>query len=288
MSPDIFGASTLEAMMRAGAAALPDSSSPRLDARVLAKTVLGCDDAGLISRAPEVVGDDVKRKYDALIMRRAGGEPVAYITGVKEFWGQSFKVTRDVLIPRSDSECLIEAVLARRPEKGKLRILDLGSGSGCLLCALLTEFPQATGVGVDVSGGAIKVARENALLLGLSARAEFIKSDWFENVEGAFDVVIANAPYIPDGDKAGLIVDVSDYEPSGALFAGADGLDAYRHILGEIAGHLAPGAHLILEYGQAEQGAALRAMIANSLPNGEISVVRDLAARERGVIITLK
>ncbi len=272
-------------MIRAGADMLSASQSPRLDARVLAKFTLGCDDAALIARARDAADSAAKERFGNLILRRASGEPIAYITGEKEFWGMPFRVTRDVLIPRGDSECLVEAARDHVDARAPARILDLGTGSGCLLCALLSELPQASGLGVDVSPGAVAVARENAATLGLSARADFVVSNWFENVNGEFDIIIANAPYIPDGDRPGLIVDVSDYEPSLALFAGGDGLDAYRRIFEAVSGYLAQSGAFVLEYGDPVQGRELRAMAAANIPGAELSVIRDLAARERGLAV---
>lgn len=285
MSPEIKNAATIEAMIIAGADLLHASSSARLDARVLMKSVLGCDDAALISRAADPADDKEKKTFTDLIMRRAAGEPVAYINGQKEFWGMPFRVTRDVLIPRADSECLIDAVCAGVDRTSALRILDLGTGSGCLLCALLHELPRATGLGIDISPGAVSVARENAEALSLADRADFLVSDWFEHVTGAFDIIIVNAPYIPAGDKPGLIVDVSEFEPAGALFAGDDGLDAYRRIFGRIGYFLAPAGLAAAEYGNPEQGVALRAIAAANIRGAEFSVIRDMAARERGITV---
>lgn len=285
MSPKIKNAATIEAMIIAGADLLSGSSSARLDARVLTKLILDCDDAALIARSADPADDNAKKTFTDLIMRRAAGEPVAYITGQKEFWGMPFRVTRDVLIPRADSECLIDAVCAGVDQAAALRILDLGTGSGCLLCALLRELPRASGLGVDISPGAVAVARENAEALGLADRAEFFVSDWFENVTGAFDVIIVNAPYIPAGDKPGLIVDVSEFEPSGALFAGDDGLDAYRRIFGQIGNFLTPTGLAAAEYGNPEQGIAVRAIAASNIRDAEFSVIRDMAARERGITL---
>ena len=287
MSVDIETAPTIEAMIRAGAEMLQASQSPRLDARVLAKLVLQCSDAELISRAADAPDNNLKEKFFALVDRRAGGEPVAYITGVKEFWGMPFRVTRDVLIPRADSECLIETVCEQSVDAGPLRILDLGTGSGCLLCALLRELPNATGVGVDVSPAAVAVANDNAEALGLAARAEFLVSDWLDNVEGAFDIIVANAPYIPDGRRSGLSIDVSEFEPAAALFGGEDGLDPYRRILQDVPTHIQSGGLIVAEYGDAGQGERFRAIAAGRLPGARISVIRDLAARERGVAIRL-
>ncbi len=285
MSADITNAATIEAMVRAGAALLSGSQSPRLDARVLAKFVLDCDDAALIARATDLADGSAKEKFGNLILRRASGEPIAYITGQREFWGMPFRITPDVLVPRGDSECLVETVCVLSDRSAPLRILDLGTGSGCLLCALLSELPQASGVGVDISPDAVAIASENAAALGLSDRAEFSVSNWFENVNGEFDVVIANAPYIPETDQPGLIVDVSDYEPTVALFAGEDGLEAYRLIFDGICDYLALSGLFVLEYGDPNQGARLRALAAAKIPNAELSVIRDLAARERGLAV---
>lgn len=285
MSVNIHHAATVEAMIMAGADVLSGSASARLDARVLTKMVLGCDDASLIARAADPVDDDAKDAFFELIMRRAGGEPVAYITGQKEFWGLPFRVTRDVLIPRADSECLIETLCARADITAPYRIVDLGTGSGCLLCALLHELPAAVGTGADISAGAIAIARENAEALGFADRANFVVSNWFENIKGEFDIIIVNAPYIPAGDRPELIVDVSEFEPSVALFAGDDGLDEYRRIFSEIDEFLAASGRVAVEYGNAEQGVSVRAIAAANIPNAEFTVIRDLAARERGIIL---
>lgn len=169
-----------------------------------------------------------ERELATLILRREAGEPIAYITGRKEFYGLDFKVTRDTLIPRPDSETLVDAVLESRAGAAPKFILDLGTGSGCLLIALLRQFPGARGAGVDISPGAISVARENAAALGTAARAEFICGDWSKAALPAADIAVANPPYVRAGEK--LMRDVSEYEPAAALYAGDDGLDAYRSI----------------------------------------------------------
>ena len=285
MHSDIANAQTLQAMIRAGSTALSGSSSPHLDARVLARYVLEETEAGLISKARENIDNVYKRKFDELILRRASGEPIAYIVGSKEFWGLTFTVTRDVLIPRSDSECMIEAVLARRDRSDALRILDLGTGSGCLLCALLSEYPAARGVGVDISPKAIEIASANAKRLGFAERSKLRVSDWFSEVDTKFDVIVANAPYIPESARAGIAIDVSEYEPEIALFAGPDGTAAYDVIFSEVAEFLRPGGLFVIEYGTAEQGIALRAMLSRILTDTKVEVFRDLAGRERGAIV---
>ena len=285
MSPEIDGAESISAMIRAGAAILSGSSSPGLDARVLAKHALDCDDAALIARANDPADYRIKATFCDLIMRRAVGEPIAYITGVREFWGMPFSVTRDVLIPRADSECLIEAACNGVNRTASLRILDLGTGSGCLLCALLTELPNASGVGVDQSAAAVELAQKNATALGLSARADLFVSDWFENVNGVFDIIIVNAPYIPTGQRSELMTDVSDFEPSAALFSGVDGLDAYRRIFDGVSAYLDESGCLVAEYGDNEQAEMLRALAAAAVPGAELSTIRDLAGRERALSV---
>ena len=267
--------------LRHGAKSLTHSETPQLDARILLKFVLDTDNAGLIARANEKLDDVQGARFEALLARRIGGEPVAYITGVKEFWSLPFRVTPDVLIPRDDSGALIEAALARRGRDEVLRIADLGTGSGCLLCALLSEFPNAEGIGVDRSQAALSVARTNAESLGLAGQARFAAGDWLAPLSGEIDLIVANPPYIPDGDRAGLSRDVADFEPSGALFAGPDGFAAYREILKTLPARLSNDALVIMECGsgQAEMLAAMLGAIAG---DSEIFTLSDLAGRPRG------
>lgn len=278
---------TLERHIRAAAARLANSETPLLDARVLMKFATGLDDAGLIAQADAALTPEQHKKFDDAIRRRAGGEPVAYITGVKEFWSLEFQVAPDVLIPRADSECLIVAALARREKRSVYRILDLGTGSGCLLCALLFEMPSAFGIGVDRAPGAAARARANARRLQLSARAAFLAGDWAAAVSGRFDIVIANPPYIRDADIPGLAPDIRRYEPAVALAAGPDGLDAHRAILADGARLLAPQGLFILECG-ADQAGALAEMVAKTFPGREIAVITDLEGRLRGVLTDAK
>ena len=268
--------------LRRGANFLAKSQSASLDARVLLKHALNIDDAGLIARSNEVLPRDASANYADYLQRRGQGEPVAYITGVKEFWSLEFHVAPGVLIPREDSECLIEAIVARRDKNQKLRIVDLGTGSGCLLCALLSEFPNASGVGVDRSPIAVATAHANIERLGLSARASVAAGDWFAPLEGAFDIIVANPPYIPDGDLPGLPRDVGAFEPHEALFAGADGLDAYRVILADAPSRLAPEGLLVMECG-AGQAKSLLAMLAATEPLSSLFTIKDIAGRSRGV-----
>ncbi|MEZ5892852.1 MAG: peptide chain release factor N(5)-glutamine methyltransferase [Parvularculaceae bacterium] len=276
---------TIGEALRRGAALLSESDTPQLDARILLKYVLKADDGALIARANAALSDAEREHYLAVLARRAAAEPVAYITGEKEFWSLPFRVTRDVLIPRGDSECLIEAAVARRGRDEKLRILDLGTGSGCLLCALLSEFPASTGLGVDRSAAALAVAAHNATALGLGARAAFLESDWTQSVAGRFDIVIANPPYIPAG--ASLPRSVAGYEPHSALFACADGLDDCRAIVENLGDALADDGLLIMECGD-HQADALKALLSDFGRPNEAFTLYDLAGRPRGAALDLR
>lgn len=229
-------------------------------------------------------GNDTRdpSSFAALVSRRLKAEPVAQIVGEKHFWRDKFFVTRDVLTPRADSETVIEALLrARADHTAPLRVLDLGTGSGCLLLSALREYAAATGVGVDRSEAALSVAARNAVALGLAERAVFLCSDWCSNLEGEFDVVLANPPYIPSAGIAGLMADVREHEPHGALDGGADGLDCYRAIVQQLRGHVKPGALVLFEVGagQAPDVAAL----AEAAGWAVCAIVKDLAGIERVV-----
>lgn len=271
----------IEQALKKGAEALAQSETPRLDARILIKHVLGTDDAGLIARANALLNPDLAAQFEALIRRRARGEPVAYLTGVKEFWSLEFKVTPEVLIPRDDSGALIEAALRRRDRHERLRIADLGTGSGCLLCVLLREFPQSTGVGVDCSETALALAGVNAEALGVGERAAFAPGDWLSSLDGPFDIIIANPPYIGEGERNDLARDVADFEPQSALFAGEDGLSAYREIIPQIPSRLSNDGLVIMECG-ADQADSLASMLTDIAESAGIFTMKDLAGRPRG------
>ncbi len=287
MASELSGALTLGLALREAAAQLKAVQTPLLDARILLKLATGLDDAGVIARSDDKLPTDQAKMFAGLVKRRAAGEPVAYITGVKEFWSLEFHVSPDVLIPRDDSECLIEAVIARRDKHAPYKILDLGTGSGCLLCALLEEFPNSLGTGVDCSAAAIAIARANSRKLGLAPRARFLVGDWAKTLEGGFDIIIANPPYIPEGDRAGLPVDVADYEPARALFAGESGFNAYQAILADAPRILSPGGRIVLEAGDGQAGRLVE-MVTKTFPDAEILTINDLKGRPRGVIAERK
>jgi release factor glutamine methyltransferase len=278
---------TLERHLRAAATRLTESPTPHLDARVLAKYALGIDDAGLILACDRHLTAEEEAAIEALIERRARGEPVAQIVGEKEFFGLTFKTAPGVLTPRPDSETLIAAALRRRESAAALRILDLGTGTGCLLCALLSHYPKATGTGVDISDRAVEIARRNADRLGMGERAVFIEGEWEAAPPGGFDIIVSNPPYIPETDKVGLARDVKDFEDPRALFAGPDGLDGYRAVLAAAAARLSPAGLIILELG-AGQNEAVRGLARAVFPDAGIETDADLAGRPRAFVIDLR
>jgi len=270
---------TVAQAIRAAARRLAATSdTARLDAEVLMAHALGRSRSELLLRT---LDDEAPKHFAALVERRAGHEPVAYITGVQEFFGLPFAVSRDVLVPRGDSEVLVEASLAARPDAR--RVLDCGTGSGALLLAVLTHLPDAEGTGIDRSQAALEVARANARALKLERRTRLIAADWtapgWAAALGApFDLVLANPPYVEDA--AALAPSVRDHEPAGALFAGPDGLDACRALVPQLPGLLASGGTALVEIGasQADAVAALAARAGLSA-----SLHRDLGGRPRAL-----
>lgn len=281
-----FSASTLleearRALRRAFAAAEIESAD--LDARVLLCAALGLDHAGLIRDSDRPLGAAAGRVGD-FASRRLRREPVSRIVGYKDFWGARFRIESSVLDPRPDTETLVEAALdhADGDFDKSWRILDLGLGSGAILCALLQRLPQAFGVGVDLSPAACAVARANLSALGLSSRSAIICSDWTSALQGRFDLVASNPPYISSSEIAGLAPEVRDHDPRLALDGGEDGLAAYRKIASEIAGLLAPKGLIALEIGLGQRSAVEKILRSAGL---EASGVRlDLAGRERVVL----
>jgi release factor glutamine methyltransferase len=236
--------------------------SPELDARIIVGHALGLDHAALGAAEANRLGIDEENAIAALAKRRLAREPVARILGWKEFWSLRLRVDATTLVPRPETETVVEAALAvidARGARGRsLRVADLGTGSGAILLALLSELPNAVGVGTDVSAGALSVARINALRLGLT-RAHFVACDMATALGGPFDVIVSNPPYIGSGDIAALVPEVRDFDPRGALDGGSDGLDFHRAIAAATPALLAPDGTLIVELGagQAEQVAAL-------------------------------
>ncbi|MGB7405434.1 MAG: peptide chain release factor N(5)-glutamine methyltransferase [Pacificimonas sp.] len=266
--------------VRAAAEALREGRQPetaRLDAELLAAHLLHIDRSALLL-SPD--GKIDRAAYDALIARRRAGEPLAYIVGKAEFWSLTFAVTPDVLIPRADSEVLIETAL-RRTSRPPAEVLDLGTGSGCLLLATLTEFPDAAGLGIDQSDSALSIARRNAAALGLKDRADFRRGNWTDGLTDRFDLILCNPPYVDEVRELGP--GVREYEPGAALFADEAGLADYRELMPRIAAHLTLDGLALVELG-AGQTADVRAFVEAS---GLVvdAVERDLAGHERALTL---
>jgi release factor glutamine methyltransferase len=232
--------------------------SAELDARLLTGEVLGLDLTGLIAAANRPLTPDESDRLESFARRRLGGEPVARIVGHKEFWGLSLKLSPATLVPRPDTETLVELALEILRDTGAadrpLRIADLGTGSGAILLALLSELPQALGVGTDISTDALQTAEANAARAGLSDRTSFVTCDYAGGLSGAFDLIVSNPPYIRSADIAGLAAEVGKHDPLAALDGGPDGLDAYRALIPQAACLLAPGAALVVEAGLGQSG----------------------------------
>lgn len=251
---------------------------PRREARLLLATALGISAGGLLAR------DEVdEAAYAPLLARREAREPLAYITGHREFWGLDFLVSPATLIPRPDTETLVEAVLESGLQPGT--VLDLGTGTGCLLLAVLHEFHAAFGVGVDLNPEAAALARRNAGHLGLTARAVFLAGSWAEALEAKFDLVLSNPPYIESGDIAGLMPEVANYEPGRALDGGADGLEAYKAIIAALPRILSENGMAVLELG-AGQGPSVTRL--SEAAGFTCATRRDLAGIERVALLRFR
>ena len=257
----------------------------RRDARLLLAAALG-DRPELVIGYPEMeLGEPEAEAFAAMVARRAAREPVSRILGRREFWSLPFRISPATLDPRPDSETLVEAVLARIPDRtAALRVLDLGTGTGCLLLALLSELPRAEGLGTDISPEAVAVARANAADLGLADRARFGVADWGSGLTGSWQAIVSNPPYIMDREIAGLAPEVARYEPRTALSGGPDGLSSYRRIVPQAAGLLAAGGLLALEIGRG-QGALVESILA-AAGLKRLERAMDLAGIERCVLAT--
>ena len=218
-----------------------------IDAEVLARHALSWDRAKLIADGRGPAPDTFVARYAPLVDRRSRREPVAMITGRREFWGLDFEVTPDVLIPRPESELIVEAVCARRRDGWPARILDVGTGSGCLAVALAHELPDARLVATDISAAALTVAARNAARHGVAGRIQFVRGNFLAPIAGPVDVVVSNPPYVPANVQ--LSPDITYYEPAVALYSGLEGLDAVQQVIATAAGVLAPGGLLVFEFG---------------------------------------
>ena len=266
-----------QSLMRAG------STSPGLDARLLVEGSLGVENAD-----PDMVlPADAQARLEGFTARRVAGEPVWRILGEREFWGLPFRLSPATLEPRPDSETIVEAALAqfagRREEN--LQLLDLGTGTGCLLIALLSELPQARGLGIDLSEEACRTAAANAALNGVDGRVTFRQGSWTEGLSGRFDLIVSNPPYIPSAEIATLSVEVREHDPLLALDGGADGLGPYRLFASALPPLLAPGGVIVFEVGAGQGPDVVALMRAGGL---EFRGSRnDLGGHERALIFTL-
>lgn len=292
-TPEPASAITVVTVLREAAAALAAEGiedAPR-DARLLLGAALGVDQAELILRPDRPLEARQQARFQDMMIRRLRHEPVSRILGEREFYGRGFRVTPATLDPRPDSETLIEAVLAVVDASGgrqrPLRILDIGTGTGCLLLTLLAELPAATGVGIDISGGALEVARENALRIGSGDRARFDQKTASEACD-TFDLVISNPPYIPSGEIAALAQDVREYDPHSALDGGKDGLVVYRQIACRLCA-LVPEGWAFFEVG-AGQASAVRELLREAMLQRIKSerTWRDLGGHDRCVAVEIQ
>jgi release factor glutamine methyltransferase len=278
---------SIDAVRRDVARRLGDAGidTPDLDARILVGHALGLDLTALIRAGGRHLDADEAARIELLAARRLSREPVARITGIKEFWGLPFSLTPDVLVPRPDTETVVERALAIVDQTGgrtrSLRIADLGVGSGALLIALLTELPNANAIGTDRDVAALEVARENARRLGVASRAAFVACDFGDAVAPGCDLVVANPPYIRTDDIAALEPDVRMFDPHGALDGGLDGLAAYRVIATQARVILDQGGHVVAEIGK-DQGPAVAALFAAN-GFGDIRIWPDLSGLDRAV-----
>jgi release factor glutamine methyltransferase len=275
----------LEGVLDRATAALAAAGfeEPRRRARRLVAAALGLASAEVFAHPERALSAMERDRVAATLARMTAGEPLTRILGRREFWGLEFALSPDTLDPRPETETVIEAVLARRPDRRQAhRILDLGTGSGCLLLALLSEFPNATGIGVDVAPGAAATAQGNAIKLGLADRARFLVGDWGTALAGAFDIVVANPPYIARAAIPGLPSEVREHDPHRALDGGADGLAAYRAIAAELRRQLAPGGLFAAEIGS-DQAASVTALLTGAGLTVE-TVLPDLAGLPRCIV----
>ena len=246
-----------EARLKLTEAGIP-ADEAALDAELLARHVLECDRATLLTRARDPLPSAFNRLFQTLVLRRAGREPLAQIVGHREFWGLEIEVTPAVLIPRPETELIVEEALAALPSREAVRrIVDVGTGSGCLAVALAVEFAGAQVTATDVSADALAVACRNAERHNVQPRLSFIQTNLVEGVTGGADLIVSNPPYVPAGDAGTLQPEVARYEPPGALYGGADGLDVIRELLAHAHAALALDGLLIVEFGFGQE-AALR------------------------------
>jgi release factor glutamine methyltransferase len=282
MLPEVASAApTLIDVLRLSTTYLGDhgSSSARLDSELLCAQALGLRRIDLYLQFDRPLDEQELTGIRELIRRRGKGEPVAYITGTREFYGRPFHVTPDVLVPRPDTETLVQRAVAYLRDRpgAELRVADLGTGSGCIAITLGAEVPGMRVFATDVSPAALEVARGNAAALGVEV--EFVECSWADALDGTFDLIVSNPPYVTTDELAAVDRDVRDFEPRGALLGGEDGLDAYRALLGSIRDHVST-ARLMLEV-DPRHAAAVAALVTDTFPGATTADVPDLTGRTR-------
>ncbi|MGY8638118.1 peptide chain release factor N(5)-glutamine methyltransferase [Bradyrhizobium sp. 14AA] len=284
---DPFTGQSIESARRKLAAQLRSAQldEAELDARILVGAALGLDLTGLIAQAARPLTEAEASRLAQHAQRRIAGEPVARILGMREFWGLPFRLSEATLVPRPDTETVVELaleILRERKTSRPLRIADIGTGSGAILLALLHENPEAFGVGTDLSLSALETARGNAVSLGLADRAGFVACSYASALRGPFDLIVSNPPYIPSAEIPRLSIEVREHDPHLALDGGNDGYDAYRALIPQAAERLAPGGALIVEAGQG-QARNIETLMAATALTVERSPKADLAGIPRAV-----
>jgi release factor glutamine methyltransferase len=284
-----FAGQTVESARRSLTARFKSGriESAELDARILVGAALGLDLSGVIAAAGRPFTSDESIRLEDFTRRRLAGEPVARILGLKEFWGLPLELSAATLVPRPETETVVELALemlraAPHPDR-RLRIADIGTGSGAILLALLSELPDADGFGTDISVAALRTASTNAARLGFAARAVFVACDYAAALSGPFDLIVSNPPYIRSAEIAGLATEVRDHDPHRALDGGTDGLDAYRALVPQAARLLAHGGALVVEAGHGQSGDIQGLMTAAGLtpdkpPKADLAGIRRAVA----------
>ncbi len=255
---------------------------PRLEAEMLLAHALDVDRLHLYMAPDKPLTNDERSRYRSVVKQRHSGTPLQHVIGEVNFYGLRFRVDRETLIPRSETEELLDQVIKRAPRDRDIRCLDLGAGTGVIAVCMARYLPKAKVTAVDVSPAALDRARKNAALNEVADRIEFIESDWFDHVEGKFDFIASNPPYIRSDELAGLPSEVRDYEPSVALDGGKDGLEKIREIVSKLRIHLRPSGVVLMEIGH-EQGDRVKSMLEN-IELVDVSVIRDMSERDRFVV----
>lgn len=284
---------TLSGVLRQAADDLRNAGVPdaMVDARILAATAFGISREDMLREPHLPVDANAQMRFRAMIDRRGAREPVARILGAREFRSLVFGLGPETLEPRPDSEAIVEAAVEAAVEYGQafpgaIRVLDLGTGTGCLLLSVLNELPDASGIGADIAAGAVELAAQNAQNLGLADRAQFVLADWTDGIEGPFDLILSNPPYITTAVIAGLVPEVAAYDPSAALDGGADGLDAYRALAPRIASVLSPPGVVVLEIGAGQQEDVVSIFVASDFTL--VGTRSDLGGHARALSFAMK